>query len=382
MVQFIYVKQCRLHIYIFAKILFMRHFHSLRVAEVKKETSDCVSIKFDIPSENADMFKFTQGQYLTIKVELSGEEVRRSYSICSGVNDGELRVAVKEVEGGKFSTFANRVLKAGDMLEVMPPMGNFFVPLNASKKGSYVAFVAGSGITPVLSIIKSTLEIEPESEFTLFYSNRNFGGIIFREALEDLKDRYMNRLRVFHLLSRETSEVALFAGRIDEQKCTDLNSALIDVDNTDAFFICGPEPMIHGVKDSLAKAGVAKEKVHFELFTSPTVGAKQQKASTSASERYSGQSAQVELVLDGNTVTFDLPYDGKNILDAALALGADLPFACKGGVCCTCRAKLVEGDVHMEVNYSLEEEEVERGYILTCQSHPRSGKIVVDFDQQ
>ncbi len=382
MVHFNYVKRCRLHIYIFAKILFMRHFHPLRVAEVKKETSDCVSVKFDIPAESAELFKFTQGQYVTLRVDIDGEEVRRSYSICSGVNDGELRVAVKEVEGGKFSTYANRELKAGDVIEAMPPMGNFFVKLDPSKKGSYTAFVAGSGITPVLSIIKTTLETEHESEFTLFYSNRNFGGIIFREALEDLKDRYMNRLRVFHLLSRETSEVVLFAGRIDEEKCTALCNALLDVENTDAFFICGPEPMIHGVKDSLHKSGVAKEKVLFELFTSPVVGALQQKAEKASEARYSGQSAQVELILDGTSMTFDLPYDGKNVLDAALALGADLPFACKGGVCCTCRAKLTEGEVHMAVNYSLEEEEVERGFILTCQSHPRSGKIVVDFDQQ
>ncbi|MFM1930712.1 MAG: hypothetical protein RL226_15, partial [Bacteroidota bacterium] len=328
----------------------MRHFHSLRVADVRKETSDCVSVSFEIPESDKALFEFTQGQYLTLRTTINGEEIRRSYSICSGKNDGELRVAIKEVEGGKFSTFANRTLKVGDALDVMPPMGNFFVPLDSTQKKSYVAFVAGSGITPVMSLIKTTLVEEPESEFTLFYSNRNYAGIIFREALEDLKDKYLSRLRIFHLLTGEPSDVAILAGRIDADKCTALSKALIDVHSTDAFFICGPEQMIHGVKDSLASLGVPKEKVHFELFTSPGASAAQAKQTSTTDQRYAGKTSTVELILDGNKISFPLPFDGPNVLDAALTKGADLPYACKGGVCCTCRAKLVEGEVHMAVN--------------------------------
>lgn len=360
----------------------MRHFHTLTISDVRNETSDCVSIAFEVPAELKEKFNFTQGQYLTLRKEINGEDVRRSYSICSGRHDGELRVAIKRVEGGRFSTFATQSLKVGDVLDAMPPMGNFFVELDAKKQRNYVAFVAGSGITPAMSLMKTTLVEEPESTFTLFYSNKTTAEIIFKGELEDLKDRYMNRLRVFHILTREPNDIELFTGRIDAAKCEGLCKNFVDVTDCDAFFICGPEPMIHAVKDQLIKDGVSESNVHFELFTSPLTGALKETVKKEVKSEDKGKASSVEIILDGNRMVFDLAYDGENVLDAALKKGADLPFACKGGVCCTCRALLVEGEVDMDVNYSLEPDELERGFILTCQSHPRSKKIVVDFDQQ
>lgn len=361
----------------------MRHFHSLRVEAVNRETDDCVSVKFEVPADLRETFRFIQGQYLTLKTDLNGEEVRRSYSICSGVDDGELRVAVKKVPGGAFSTFANEQLKAGDVLEVMPPMGRFYVELDPLATRSHVAFAAGSGITPVLSLIKTTLAREPKSTFTLFYVNKTSNSVIFKHELEDLKDRYLNRFRVFHVLTREPGDLDFLSRRLDVDSCTRMCNAFVDVGGSDAYFVCGPEPMIHAVKESLTGLGVAEEKVHFELFTTTGVAPSRADATSTGPEvETAGKFAKVEVVLDGNRMEFDLPYDGTNVLDAALARGADLPFSCKGGVCCTCRALLVEGQVKMDVNYSLEPDELERGYILTCQSHPRSGKIIVDFDQQ
>ena len=361
----------------------MLQFHQLTIEDLRKETEDTVSVAFEITDDLKEKFQFIQGQYLTLRKEINGEDVRRSYSICSGVEDGELRVAIKKVEGGRFSTFANEELKKGDVLEVMPPMGKFYVPLAEANANHYVAFAAGSGITPMMSIIKTTLIKEPNSTFTLFYSNRTSASIIFREELEDLKDRYMSRLRVFHLLSREPSDVPLFSGRIDGEKCGKICEKLIDPKEVAAYFICGPEPMIHAVSDTLKGVGVEENKIHFELFTSPVAGALKQKEETKKASKGTGKEmSQVEIILDGNHLQFELGYNGDNILDKALTKGADLPFSCKGGVCCTCRAKLVEGEVEMDVNYSLEPDEVERGFILTCQAHPRSEKVVVDFDQQ
>ena len=359
----------------------MRHFHSLTVKQVRRETDDCVSVTFDVAADLKDQFQFIQGQYLTLKTSINGEEVRRSYSICSGV-DEELRVAIKEVEGGKFSTWANRSLKAGDAIEVMPPMGRFFVELKPSEKRHHVAFAAGSGITPVLSLAKTTLLKEPNSTFTLFYVNKTSTSIIFKEELENLKDRYMSRFRLFHILTREPGDLEMLSGRLDKARCHQVCSTFVDVAEADAFFVCGPEAMIHAVKDTLADMGVEPSKVHFELFTTAAATAEKPVGSSTQKTERSGKSARVEVVLDGNRMEFDLPYDGQNVLDAALARGADLPFSCKGGVCCTCRALLVEGEVKMDVNYSLEPDELERGYILTCQAHPTTDRIVVDFDQQ
>lgn len=354
------------------------HFEQLTVREVRRETSDCVSIAFTIPEQLKEQFKFTQGQYITLKTKIGDEEIRRSYSICSSPLEHELRVAVKKVPQGVFSTYANDLLKAGDQLEVMPPLGKFFTPLNSDQKKNYVGFAAGSGITPLLSIIKTTLETEPESSFTLVYGNRNRHSIIFRETLEALKNKNMNRFRLIHILSREKTDAPLNSGRIDADKCMVLCDKTIDLTHTDEFFLCGPEEMIFAVKNVLEQQNVPSSKIHFELFT--TAGQQKKTTDKHKEETDKGPKSKITVKLDGISFDFELSKQGDAILDAALKQGAGLPYACKGGVCCTCRAKLVEGEVDMEVNYGLEPDEIEQGFILTCQSHPKSEKVVVDFD--
>ena len=354
------------------------HFHKLKVKEVKKETPDCVSIAFEIPENLKTDFLFEQGQNITIKKEIDGEEVRRSYSICSSPFENELRVAVKKVDGGKFSGFANADLKAGDELDILPPTGRFNTKLHIQNAKQYLAIAAGSGITPVISIIKTTLQTEPASTFTLVFGNRGRSTIIFFEELEGIKNKYLKRFNFINILSREKTDAPINSGRIDTEKLSALNK-LVDYKNTDEFFICGPEEMIFCVKDFLAILNIDKKKIHFELFTTPgekkrAIGSRQ-----SANEE-SGPKSKITVKLDGRSFDFNLGFNGENILDAALKQGADLPFACKGGVCCTCKAQLLEGEVNMDVNWGLEQEEVEQGYILTCQSHPKTAHVVVDFD--
>lgn len=355
------------------------HFHPLTIKEVKKETADCVSVLLDIPDNLKKDFTFRQGQSLTVRTTIKGEEVRRTYSICSSPLENEWRVAIKKVEGGLFSTFANEKLKKGDLLEVMEPVGSFYTELNASHHKNYVAFAAGSGITPVLSVIKTTLAAEPYSTFTLVYGNRNRSSVIFFEELEGLKNRYMNRFSLVHILSRERTDASLNFGRIDSYKLHELSS-LINYKATDEFFICGPEEMIFSVKEFLETAGIDKKKIHFELFTNPGTkaqGVKHRQQNTDAH----GPLSYISVKVDGRSFDFTIPLDSDStILDAALKKGADLPYACKGGMCCTCKAKLLEGEVSMDVHWGLEEEEVEQGYILTCQSHPKTEKVIVDFD--
>ncbi|MBK8519505.1 MAG: phenylacetate-CoA oxygenase/reductase subunit PaaK [Chitinophagaceae bacterium] len=354
------------------------HFHKLTVREVKNETPECVSIAFTVPGDLQAEFLFEHGQNITIKKEIDGEEIRRSYSICSAPFENELRVAVKKVAGGKFSTYANSLLKAGDTLDVLPPTGKFNTKLNTQNSKQYVAFAAGSGITPVISIIKTTLQTEPASRFTLVFGNRGRHAIIFFEELEALKNKYLNRFNFINILSREKTDAPISFGRIDINKLTELNK-LIDYKSADDFFICGPEEMIFCVKDFLEQMNIDHKKIHFELFTTPG----QKKAgggSREAGVENKGPKSKITVKLDGRSFDFDLGFNSENILDAALKQGADLPFACKGGVCCTCKARLVEGEVQMDVNWGLEQEEVEQGYILTCQSHPTTEKVVVDFD--
>jgi len=357
----------------------MKHFHNLTVKKVVRETDDCVSVTFAVPDDLQEIFQFSPGQSLTLRKVLAGEEQRRSYSICSAPTDGTLRVAIKKVAGGVFSTWANENLKAGDVLEVMPPVGSFGTELHPDNKKVYVAFAAGSGITPVLSIIKSALQTEPHSTFTLVYGNRTKSSIIFKEELEALKDKFIDRFRLIHILSREKSETEINSGRIDVLKLEQLFQKLIDVKSVDDYFLCGPEEMIFCIKGFLEARGITREHIHFELFTIPG-----QKASTVKTEKESvsnsGPRAQVSVKLDGIQFDFELPFEGQSILDAALAQGADLPYACKGGVCCTCKAKLMEGQVEMEVVWGLEQDEIDAGFILTCQSHPTTEKVVVDFD--
>ncbi len=354
------------------------HFHTLKIKTIKKETPDCVSISFDIPENLKETFHFIQGQNITLKKNIDGEELRRSYSICTAPFENELKVAVKKVEGGKFSAFANDILKAGDLIDVLPPTGKFNTSLAIGNKKKYMAFAAGSGITPLLSIIKTTLQTEPQSEFTLVFGNRSRNAIIFFEELEALKNIYLQRFTFINILSRENTDTPINTGRIDVQKLITLNK-LINYSTIDEFFICGPEEMIFCVKDFLDQQGIKKNKIHFELFTAP--GQRQQAVSNTKPEDLNNTlKSKITVKADGRSFEFNLGYNGATILDAALQQGADLPFACKGGMCCTCKAKLLQGEVKMEVNWGLEDDEVNEGFILTCQSHPLTEKVVVDFD--
>lgn len=355
-------------------------FHALTVKDVRQETADCCSIAFEIPEALAENYQFIQGQYLTLKADIDGEDVRRSYSICTSPNDQDLRVAVKEVYKGKFSTYANQELKKGDVLEVMTPTGNFYTELHPEQEKHYVGFAAGSGITPILSILKTVLETEPKSRFTLFYGNKNSASIIFKEEIEALKNKYMQRFVVHYFLSREMLDAPLMNGRLDNEKCIAIFNQLVQVDEIDECFSCGPEPMIFAVKDALVAKGFDEKHIHFELFTSP-LGKLGDDKKRKIKQEDEGKVTKVTINVDGKGLLFDLPFGTDNLLDAALKQGADLPFACKGGVCCTCKAKLIEGSVDMEVNYALEPDEVENGYILTCQSYPTTEKVVVDFDE-
>ena len=357
----------------------MAKFHTLRLSEVRRETEDCVSLAFSVPDELVEVFSFIQGQHLTLRKELNGEDIRRTYSICAAPDDGELRVAVKKVPGGKFSTFANEILKTGDELEVLPPAGKFFTALDASRSARYVAFAAGSGITPILSIMKAVIRREPQSHFTLFYGNRSSDSVIFREVIEGLKNEYLDRLSLHHILSREHPGSDLFAGRINGEKCRRFAKVLFDPQEVEAFFICGPYDMLQDLRQTLKELGVPRQKIHYELFTAP--GSDQVKVVPQPIDTDGHDQVKVQIQLDGERIRFAMPRQGQAVLDAALAAGADLPFACKGGVCCTCRAKLESGKVEMAVNYALEPEEVAAGFVLSCQSYPQSEELVLNFDE-
>ncbi|HET9430979.1 MAG TPA: 2Fe-2S iron-sulfur cluster-binding protein, partial [Chitinophagaceae bacterium] len=326
---------------------------------------------------------FSQGQSLTMRKLIDGEEVRRTYSICSSPLDQEWRVAIKKVQGGLFSSFANNELKSGDTLEVMQPVGKFYTPLNPGHHKHYIAFAAGSGITPVISLIKTTLTVEPNSSFTLVFGNRSRNSIIFFEELEGLKNKFLNRFNLIHILSRERTDAPLNFGRIDIEKLKLLDK-IINYQSGDEFFICGPEEMIFCIRDFLEAIGIDKRKIHFELFTTPglpPVGYRKETPGGAPPTRDEQPLSKVTVKLDGRSFNFELPLNrSSSILDAALKQGADLPYACKGGVCCTCKARLLEGEVSMDVHWGLEDEEVEQGYILTCQSHPKTSQVVVDFD--
>lgn len=353
------------------------HFHPLRVKEIRRETPECVSVVFEIPNELQDKFRFRQGQSLTMRTAINNEEVRRTYSICSSPLENEVRVAIKKVGTGLFSNFAHDVLKPGDMLEVMEPVGKFYTELDPRQKKKYLAIAAGSGITPVISLIKTTLATEPQSHFTLVYGNRTRVSIIFFEQLEALKNRYPARLQLIHTLSREHTDVPVNYGRINIEKLIEL-SPLIDYAGMDEVFICGPEEMIFSTREYLEQKGLDRQKIHFELFTTP--GEKKTHIIRQDSKSKQEDKSRITIRLDGRAFDLQLGYDDEPILDAALKQGADLPYACKGGVCCTCKAKLVEGEVTMDVHWGLEDEEISQGYILTCQSHPKTPRVIVDFD--
>ncbi len=350
-------------------------FHRLRIREVRRETPECVSLAFDVPAELAAEYRFVQGQHLNVRAVLDGEEVRRSYSICSGVDDGELRVAIKKVPGGRFSVWANEALKAGDAIDVMTPEGRFFTPLQPDAARHYVAFAAGSGITPVLSLVRTTLAREPRSRFTLVYGNRRLASTMFHEALWELKDRYLSRFVIYNVFSREAQEVELFNGRIDAAKTRAFLDTLIPAAGIDEAFVCGPASMIDEVEAALLEAGVAREHVHVERFGVPG-GAAAPVDDADAAE------ARVTLVVDGVRREIDFHRGQHSILEAGRAAGIDLPFSCQGGMCSTCRAKLLEGEVRMAKNYALEPHEVAAGFVLTCQSYPLTSRVVVSFDDR
>lgn len=352
-------------------------FHALTVREVRRETPEAVSITFAVPADLAADFAFAPGQYLTLRTTIDGEEVRRSYSICSGPDDGELRVAVKQVESGVFSGWVNANLAAGDTIDVMTPTGRFGLEGDPGNGRIHVAFAAGSGITPVLSIARGVLSREPDSRFYLFYGNRTTTDILFRTELEELKDRFLGRLSVFHVLSREEQDLPVLNGHLNGEKVRLLLTAMVPAAAVDHAFVCGPTAMIDELEGTLKDLGLPPEKVHVERFVS-AYGGKPRPKPVIAPEAAPAHVAS--LIVDGKRR--DVPVaEGEAILDAALRAGMDLPFACKGGMCSTCRAKVVEGSAEMDLNYSLEGWELEAGFILTCQAHPTSARVVIDFDQ-
>ena len=354
----------------------MARFHPLTVTDVRKTTKDAVVVSLAAP-ESAD-FDFIQGQYMTFRHSFDGEELRRSYSICAGRDDGILQVGIKRVDGGTFSTWANEALKPGDVIEAMPPMGSFHTVLDPDAKRHYLGFAGGSGITPVLSILRTVMATERHARFTLVYANRAVNSIMFRDELEDLKNTYMGRLNVIHVLESDAQDIDLFTGRVDEEKCALLFKSWIDIASVDTAFICGPEPMMLGIAKSLREHGMDDADIKFELFASAQPGRARRKAVPKDAASTDPQTATT-VTLDGSTRQFRMPKD-QSLLDAALENALDAPYACKAGVCSTCRAKVTEGEVEMQTNHALEDYEVARGYVLTCQCYPVSDVVVFDYD--
>ena len=354
----------------------LRSFQSIGIKSVLRITEDAAELTLDIPEELHEAFRFQAGQYLTFKTFLNGEEVRRSYSLCSAPYENAWKVGIKRVKDGVFSNFAIDQLTPGDVLEVMPPMGNFKVIPQKDLARHFVLFAAGSGITPILSIAKTVLKEEPLSTVTLFFGNKGFSSIMFLEEIEALKNQNLTRLRVIHVLSRESQGIPLQKGRIDAEKLAQLHAAFLRDLTVDDVYVCGPEAMILAVKSFFEDKGLNKSSIHFELFHSGIA-----KASMQKEKHLEGITCSVQLILDDDSIDFEMTQDDDNLLDAAQRAGADVPFACKGGVCCTCKAKIIEGSASMRVNYALEPEEVEKGYVLTCQAVPTSSKITVSFDE-
>jgi len=358
----------------------MARFYPLEVCDLRHDTHDAVVLTLRPRAVDRDAFAFVQGQYLTFRREFDGEELRRCYSICSGLDDGVLRVGIKRVDGGCFSTWANEALQPGDVLEAMPPMGAFHSPIEPDAAKYYLGFAGGSGITPVLGIIRTVLVREPKSSFTLLYANRTIGSIMFREELEDLKNSHLGRFSVIHVLEHEAQEIDLFTGRIDAEKCRALFAHWIDIRSVTTAFICGPEPMMLAIAASLREHGIDDSRIKFELFASAQHDRARHKP-LARTEVEGGIACRASITLDGTTREIEMPREGQSVLDAALAAAIDAPYACKAGVCSTCRAMVLEGEVEMRANHALEDYEVRRGYVLTCQSYPLSERLVVSYDQ-
>jgi len=353
-------------------------FHKLRVAEVKRETPDAVSVRLELPDELRQTFKFRAGQHLTFRHTIDGEELRRNYSLCVAPSEGVLKIGVKQIAGGVFSGWVNTELKAGDELEVMAPHGSFCWNFDAEARNEYAAFAGGSGITPILSLMKTALSLEPHSRFTLFYGNRTSVGIMFLEEIAALKDRYLDRLQVFHFLEDEEEEIELFNGRLDRAKTEEILATLIDPKTVDAFFICGPGPMMDAIEEALIARGVEKPRILIERFTTGPLSAAQAAAARALEEKAAG--LKMSVTLNGRRVQVAFDPEKHSILDNVRAAGLAAPFACKGGVCATCRAKVTAGEVQMKVNYGLSAEELAEGYVLTCQATPVSEGVALTYD--
>ncbi len=355
----------------------------MRIRSVAPETRDAITVTFEVPESLREQYRFSQGQFLTLKAKVGDEELRRSYSICVGVpdyqNQGLLRVGIKRVADGRFSNWANDNLGPGQSIDVMTPDGRFFTPLSAGQSRHYAGFAGGSGITPMLSLVATTLELEPLSRFTLIYGNRDLQSIMFVEALEGLKNRFMDRFRLIHILAEEPQEVPLFNGVLDQSKCAALLDNLVPAASIDHAFICGPAPMMDAAEAALRQAGVSPEKISIERFGTPNPS-----GAPAAPARLDedAPASEVTIISDGKSRMVKVPFEGVSILDAGLLKGASLPYACKGGVCCTCRARVLEGEVTMDKNFTLEQWEIDKGFVLTCQSRPVSGTVVLSYDER
>jgi ring-1,2-phenylacetyl-CoA epoxidase subunit PaaE len=353
-------------------------FHRLEVAEIVPETADAASIRFHVPEELRETFRFRPGQHLTLRAEIGGEEVRRNYSLCVAPADGEVRVTVKRIAGGIFSNWANETLKPGAALDVMPPHGSFTWDFDPAAANHYAAFAGGSGITPVISLIKAAMIEEPESNFTLFYGNRDSQSVIFLEELARLKNRHIDRLEIHHFLAEEMEDIDLFNGMLDRAKCEEILEHLVEPAEVAAFFICGPEPMMDAAEAALVDAGVAKDRIHIERFTAGRPSA----ALAAQMEALQQEAAGLTMLvtLDGRKRRIPFDAGAGNILDSTRLAGLPAPYACKAGVCATCRARVVSGEAEMAARYGLTDEEVAAGYILTCQSVPKGEGLEVDYD--
>ncbi len=353
------------------------HFHALRVAEILRETEDAYSIRFDVPDALKPAFAFKAGQHLTLRADIDGEDVRRSYSLCVAPHEGQTKVTVKRIVGGAFSNWVATRLKAGETLDVMAPHGSFTTDFDPATARRYVGFAGGSGITPIMSLIRTALSVEPGSRFTLFYGNRDANSVIFLDALADLKDRYLGRFELYHFLSDEDGDVDLFNGMLDRATCDAAIEALVDMPaQVDAWFICGPGPMMDAAEGAVAGLGVDSHRIHIERFTAGRPSAAV--AAQMAALQQEAAGLTLSVTLDGRTRRIE--FDGANILDSARDAGMPAPFACKAGVCATCRARVVSGKVEMAARYGLSDEEIEAGYVLTCQSVPVGEGVAVDYD--
>jgi ring-1,2-phenylacetyl-CoA epoxidase subunit PaaE len=356
------------------------HFHPLRVREVRPDTDEAVIVSFEVPAELSETFRFVQGQYLTLRADVAGQDLRRSYSICAGVDDGELRVGVRKVDGGLFSNWVNGELKAGQVLEVYPPQGHFHVPLAPTAGRHYLGIAGGSGITPILSIMKTVLAREPLSRFSLIYANRRQASTMFKEEIEDLKNRYLTRLSLHHVFSREAVDAPLLAGRLDRAKIGEFLKILVPVAGIDEVFVCGPFQMNDEVEAALKEAGLAEERIHVERFG--TVEMQTGKPAPHEVRPEDVDAATIVVIRDGISREIEFNKTDPSILDAAARAGMDVPFSCKSGVCSTCRCKLLEGEVRMDKNFALDKKELAAGFILSCQAHALTPRVVISFDER